>query len=140
MRALLDTSVPIGAENPGTLEGAISAVSLAELHFGALIAVDPDERARRGLRLGVIESIFEPLRSTPRSRANADAAPPPCAHAVANPADAHSTSRSPPPPTSTTYRSSPTTAPTFRSFTTSSTLTPRRSTPGTPDHAGAPAA
>jgi predicted nucleic acid-binding protein len=61
MRALLDTSVLIGAEDPGTLEGAISAVSLAELHFGVLIAVDPDERARRGLRLGVIESIFEPL-------------------------------------------------------------------------------
>ena len=61
MRALLDTSVLIGAEHPGELEGAISAASLAELHFGVLAAVDDDERARRGLRLGVIESTFEPL-------------------------------------------------------------------------------
>jgi toxin FitB len=61
MRALLDTSVLIGAEHPGDLEGAISAASLAELHFGVLIATDDDERARRGLRLGVIESTFEPL-------------------------------------------------------------------------------
>ena len=61
MRALLDTSVLIGAEQPGELEGAISAASLAELHFGALVARDDDERARRALRLGVIESTFEPL-------------------------------------------------------------------------------
>src|SRR3954465_8388337 len=61
MRALLDTSVLIGATKPGELEGAISAASLAELHFGVQIARDPDERARRALRLGVIESTFEPL-------------------------------------------------------------------------------
>jgi toxin FitB len=61
MRALLDTSVLIGADEPGDLEGAISAGSLAELHFGALVAGDDDERARRALRLGVIESTFEPL-------------------------------------------------------------------------------
>ena len=61
MRALLDTSVLIGAEHPGDLEGAISAASLAELHFGVLIATDDDERARRALRLGVVESTFEPL-------------------------------------------------------------------------------
>jgi predicted nucleic acid-binding protein len=61
MRALLDTSVLIGAERPGDLEGAISAASLAELHFGVLVATDDDERARRSLRLGVIESTFEPL-------------------------------------------------------------------------------
>ena len=47
--------------HPGELEGAISAASLAELHFGVLVTTDPDERARRGLRLGVIESTFEPL-------------------------------------------------------------------------------
>jgi toxin FitB len=58
---VLDTSVLIGAEDPGDLEGAISAASLAELHFGLLVAPDEDERARRGLRLGVIESTFEPL-------------------------------------------------------------------------------
>ena len=61
MRALLDTSVLIGADDPGTLEGGISAACLAELHFGVLIAHDDDERARRVLRLGVIESTFEPL-------------------------------------------------------------------------------
>ena len=58
---MLDTSVLIGAGQPGELEGAISAASLAELHFGALVARDDDERARRALRLGVIESTFEPL-------------------------------------------------------------------------------
>src|ERR671923_541607 len=61
MRALLDTSVLIGADDPGDLEGAISAASLAELHFGVLVARDDDERARRALRLGVVESTFEPL-------------------------------------------------------------------------------
>jgi predicted nucleic acid-binding protein len=61
VRALLDTSVLMGADDPGELEGAICAASLAELHFGALVARDDDERARRALRLGVIESTFEPL-------------------------------------------------------------------------------
>jgi predicted nucleic acid-binding protein len=61
MRGLLDTSVLIGADKPGELEGAISAASLAELHFGVQVAQEPDERARRGLRLGVIESTFDPL-------------------------------------------------------------------------------
>ena len=61
MRALLDTSVLIGAEDPGALEGAISAACLAELHFGVLVAGDDDERARRSVRLGAIESAFEPL-------------------------------------------------------------------------------
>ena len=61
MRALLDTSVLIGAESPGTLEAAISAASLAELHIGVLVARTPDERARRAQRLGVIEATFDPL-------------------------------------------------------------------------------
>lgn len=61
MRALLDTSVLIGATSPGDLEGAISAASLAELHFGALVARDADERGRRALRLGVVEATFDPL-------------------------------------------------------------------------------
>jgi len=60
-RVLLDTSVLIGAGDPGDLEGAISAASLAELHFGTLVAGDPDERARRAQRLGVIEATFDPL-------------------------------------------------------------------------------
>ena len=61
MRALLDTSVLIGATWPGDLEGAISAASVAELHFGVLVARDPDERALRAQRLGVIEATFDPL-------------------------------------------------------------------------------
>jgi toxin FitB len=61
VRALLDTSVLIGSAAPGDLEGAISAASLAELHFGVLVAGDADERARRAQRLGVIEATFDPL-------------------------------------------------------------------------------
>jgi toxin FitB len=61
VRALLDTSVLIGAESPGDLEGAISAASLAELHFGTLVARNSDERGRRAQRLGIIEATFDPL-------------------------------------------------------------------------------
>jgi predicted nucleic acid-binding protein len=60
-RFLLDTSVLIGSREPGELEGAISAASLAELHFGVLVAADADERARRAQRLGIIEATFDPL-------------------------------------------------------------------------------
>ncbi len=60
-RVLLDTSVLVGTNDPGELEGAISAASLAELHFGTLIAADPDERARRAQRLGVVEATFDPV-------------------------------------------------------------------------------
>lgn len=60
-RALLDTSVLIGAQDPGDLEGAISSASLAELHFGMLVTSEPDERARRAARLGVIEATFDPI-------------------------------------------------------------------------------
>jgi toxin FitB len=61
MRVLLDTSVLISAESPGDVEGAISAASLAEMHFGVLVAKDADERALRSTRLGVIEAAFDPL-------------------------------------------------------------------------------
>jgi predicted nucleic acid-binding protein len=61
MRVLLDTSVLIGAESPGDLEGAISVASLAELHFGVLVARDDEERSRRAQRLGVVEATFDPL-------------------------------------------------------------------------------
>ena len=60
-RVLLDTSVLIGDRDPGDREGAISAASLAELHFGTLVASEPDERARRAQRLGVVEATFDPL-------------------------------------------------------------------------------
>jgi toxin FitB len=65
VRVLLDTSVLIGATSPGELEGAISAASLAELHFGVLIASSDDERARRSQRLGIVEATFDPLPIDP---------------------------------------------------------------------------
>jgi predicted nucleic acid-binding protein len=61
VRALLDTSVLIGAEAPPDVQAAISVASLAELHFGVLLARDDDERAIRTQRLGAIESTFDPL-------------------------------------------------------------------------------
>lgn len=52
MRAILDTSVLI-ANHVRRLEGelAISAASLAELHFGVLVTTDPAVRAERLRRL-----------------------------------------------------------------------------------------
>ena len=61
MRALLDTSVLIGEQSPPDIEAAISVASLAELHFGVLVAPDDDERAVRTQRLGAIESTFDAL-------------------------------------------------------------------------------
>ena len=62
VRALLDTSVLIGDLPPDAdIEGAISVASIAELHFGVLVAPDEDERARRVARLDAIESAFDPL-------------------------------------------------------------------------------
>ena len=62
MRALLDTSVLIGElPPPREVEAAISVVSIAELHFGVLVAVDDDERARRIARLSAVEATFDPL-------------------------------------------------------------------------------
>lgn len=63
MRAVLDTSVLIGGEpvRPG-VESAISAVSIAELHFGLLVAPADDTRALRAARLGLIEARYpDPL-------------------------------------------------------------------------------
>jgi len=64
LRALLDTSILIGGDPPDNIEAAISAASLAELHFGVLVATDDDERARRTQRLGAVEATFEPLPIT----------------------------------------------------------------------------
>jgi toxin FitB len=64
MRVLLDTSVLIGDEPPPDVEAAISVASIAELHFGVLVAADDDERARRTTRMGAIESTFDPLPIT----------------------------------------------------------------------------
>ena len=61
-RALLDTSVIIAgdvAPIPGVL--AISAISLAELQFGVLVATTPTLRAERLRRLSILQKHFDAL-------------------------------------------------------------------------------
>lgn len=65
MKAVLDTSVLIGADAPGDVEGAISVASITEMHFGVLVAKDDDERARRTDRLAAVEATFDPLPISP---------------------------------------------------------------------------
>ena len=62
MRAVLDTSVVLSSR-VARLEGelAISAATLAELHFGVLVATEPRPRAERLRRLAVVERSFDPL-------------------------------------------------------------------------------
>lgn len=61
-RGILDTSVVIG-EAPGPIPGtlAISAITLAELHFGVLVAQTSDVRAERLRRLAILQRRFEAL-------------------------------------------------------------------------------
>jgi predicted nucleic acid-binding protein len=61
-RGLLDTSVLI-AEDVGPLPGqlAISVISVAELHFGVLVATTPEVRALRLARLSRLQRRFDPL-------------------------------------------------------------------------------
>jgi len=58
----LDTSVVIASDVP-SLDGelAVSAVTLAELHFGVLVAADAGARAERLRRLALVERLFDPL-------------------------------------------------------------------------------
>lgn len=62
VRALLDTSVVIATDVP-PLDGelAISAATLAELHFGVLIARDATTRAVRLRRLSTLQRKFDAL-------------------------------------------------------------------------------
>lgn len=62
MRVVLDTSVLLGSD-PGPIEAdvAISAMSLAELHFGVLVTASPTVRAERLRRLSIIERTFDAL-------------------------------------------------------------------------------
>lgn len=62
MRAILDTSVVIASGAPD-LEGelAISVVTLAELHFGVLVAATDETRAERLRRLSLLQQKFDPL-------------------------------------------------------------------------------
>jgi len=58
---LLDTSVLIQGYSDPLDKVAISAVSLAELHFGVLTAANDDARAHRMRRLAIIEDRFDAL-------------------------------------------------------------------------------
>lgn len=62
MRAILDTSVVI-ATDVGPLPGelAISAVTLAELHFGVLVTTEAGVRAERLRRLSILQHHFDAL-------------------------------------------------------------------------------
>ena len=62
LRAILDTNLVIAADVP-VLEGelAISVVTVAELHFGVLVASDQKARAERLRRLSVLQRAFDPL-------------------------------------------------------------------------------
>jgi toxin FitB len=62
VRAVLDTNLVIATDVPpvgGDL--AISAVTVAELHFGVLVAREPAVRAERLRRLSVLQRTFDPL-------------------------------------------------------------------------------
>lgn len=62
VRGILDTSVVIASDVeplPGLL--SISAVTLAELQFGVLVARSPQARAERLRRLGVLQRRFDAL-------------------------------------------------------------------------------
>lgn len=65
-RGLLDTSVIIAGDTEDLSrslpdEVAISVATLAELHYGVLVARDGETRQRRLRRLGEIEAAFVPL-------------------------------------------------------------------------------
>lgn len=62
VRAILDTSVVI-ATDVGLLEGelAISSATLAELHFGVLVAKESSVRAERLRRLSILQHKFDAL-------------------------------------------------------------------------------
>jgi predicted nucleic acid-binding protein len=61
VRVLLDTSVLISDDPPSDVEAAISVASITELHFGVLVADDPEERGRRADRLAAVEAAFDPI-------------------------------------------------------------------------------
>lgn len=62
MRGILDTSVVIATDVsplPGNL--ALSSITLAELHFGVLVAKNAADRSERLRRLLLVERLFDPL-------------------------------------------------------------------------------
>jgi predicted nucleic acid-binding protein len=62
LKAVLDTSLLIAADvEPLEGELAISAASLAELHFGVLVTADAAIRAERLRRLSALQRTFDAL-------------------------------------------------------------------------------
>jgi predicted nucleic acid-binding protein len=62
MRAILDTSVLLAPDVPRIdADLSISVASLAELHFGVLVARDSQRRAERLRRLTLLERRFSAL-------------------------------------------------------------------------------
>lgn len=62
MKAILDTSVIIAhGVSPLAGEAAISTVTVAELHYGVLVARTPEVRAERLRRLSLLQRTFDPL-------------------------------------------------------------------------------
>ena len=66
-RGVLDTSILISQDDDTSLaealpeEASISVVTLAELHYGVLVAKNDEIRQHRLRRLGVIEATFQPI-------------------------------------------------------------------------------
>jgi predicted nucleic acid-binding protein len=61
-RGVLDTSVLVAGDlRPLPGELAISVISVAELHYGVLVAKDLDARALRLARLARLQKHFHPL-------------------------------------------------------------------------------
>ncbi|HEY3845334.1 MAG TPA: PIN domain-containing protein [Acidimicrobiales bacterium] len=62
MKAVLDTSAVIEPVPPGfDDEVAISIVTIAQLHFGVMVATDQAVRGERLRRLSLLQSEFDPL-------------------------------------------------------------------------------
>ena len=62
LRGILDTSVVIATDvDPIDGELAISSITLAELHFGVLVARDRATRAERLRRLSILQRRFDAL-------------------------------------------------------------------------------
>ncbi len=65
-RGILDTSIVIAGDDEELRpvlpkEAAISVATLAELHYGVLVAKNDETRRHRLRRLGIIETTFRPL-------------------------------------------------------------------------------
>lgn len=62
VRAVLDTNLVIATDVPALPgELAVSVVTMAELHFGVLVARGAEVRAERLRRLSVLQRHFDPL-------------------------------------------------------------------------------